>query len=73
MNGLDKLITYHISRASLSNGRMLDPDERVPFYRGIGDPKAQEAVTVDFDPVKESRLGDLAAKFDVVLGLTPGS
>jgi protocatechuate 3,4-dioxygenase beta subunit len=35
--------------------------------------KAQEAVTVDFMPVKDSRLGELPAKFDIVLGFRPGS
>ena len=43
------------------------------IYRGIGDTSAQELVTVDFVPVKDSRLGELAAKFDMVLGLTPGT
>jgi len=42
------------------------------IYRDIGDPKTQEAVTVDFSPVKDSRIGELAAKFDIVLGFTPG-
>jgi protocatechuate 3,4-dioxygenase beta subunit len=41
------------------------------IYRGIGDSRAQEAVTVDFAPVKDSRIGELAAKFDIVLGFTP--
>lgn len=48
-------------------------NERDHIYRGIGDAKAQEAVTVDFVRVKESRVGELAAKFDIVLGFTPGS
>jgi hypothetical protein len=30
-------------------------------------------VTVEFLPVEDSRIGELAAKFDIVLGLTPGS
>lgn len=41
------------------------------IYRGIGARQAQEAVTVDFVPVKDSRVGELAAKFDIVLGFTP--
>jgi protocatechuate 3,4-dioxygenase beta subunit len=41
------------------------------IYRLIGDGQAQEAVTVDFAPVKDSRIGELAAKFDIVLGFTP--
>ena len=42
-------------------------------YRGIRDPKARESVTIDFAPIKESRAGELAARFDVVLGFTPGA
>lgn len=42
------------------------------IYRRIGDAAAQAAVTVDFLPVKDSRIGELAAKFDIVLGFTPG-
>ena len=42
------------------------------IYRHIGNATEQEAVTVDFVPVKESRIGELAAKFDIVLGFTPG-
>jgi protocatechuate 3,4-dioxygenase beta subunit len=40
-------------------------------YRSIRDPKARDAVTVDFTPIPDSRLGELAARFDVVLGFTP--
>jgi protocatechuate 3,4-dioxygenase beta subunit len=42
------------------------------IYRRIGNAEAQEAVTVDFSPIKDSRIGELAAKFDIVLGSTPG-
>jgi protocatechuate 3,4-dioxygenase, beta subunit len=41
------------------------------IYRSIRDPKLREAITVDFAPIPGSRIGELAAKFDVVLGLTP--
>ena len=40
-------------------------------YRGIRDPKARELVTIDFAPLKESRVAELAARFDIVLGFTP--
>ena len=40
-------------------------------YRGIRDPKARESVTIDFTPIPGSRIGELAAKFDVVLGFSP--
>jgi protocatechuate 3,4-dioxygenase beta subunit len=48
-------------------------NDRDHIYRNIGGAKAQEAVTVDFMPVKDSRIGELAARFDIVLGFTPGS
>ncbi|MEK6239778.1 MAG: protocatechuate 3,4-dioxygenase [Planctomycetales bacterium] len=37
----------------------------------VKDLKARQSLIVDFAPVKESRAGELAAKFDVVLGFTP--
>ncbi len=40
------------------------------IYRGIGDASARESVTVDFTPLPGSRVGELAAKFDIVLGQT---
>jgi hypothetical protein len=27
---------------------------------------------VDFSPIKGSKIGELAAKFDIVMGYTPG-
>lgn len=35
------------------------------------DPKALQAVLVDFKPVEDSKIGELAANFDIVLGVTP--
>jgi protocatechuate 3,4-dioxygenase beta subunit len=46
-------------------------NERDGIYRSIRDPKARDSITVDFAPLKESRAGEVAAKFDVVLGYTP--
>jgi protocatechuate 3,4-dioxygenase, beta subunit len=37
----------------------------------IHDPKARESVIVDFAPIQGSRAGELAARFDIVLGFTP--
>ena len=49
-----------------------DPgNEKDPLYQRIRDPKARNSVTVDFVPVKGSRVGELAAKFDMVMGFTP--
>jgi protocatechuate 3,4-dioxygenase beta subunit len=46
-------------------------NERDGVYRGIRDPKAREAVTIDFAPLEGSRIGELTARFDIVLGYTP--
>ncbi len=40
------------------------------LYTSIGDERDRETVTVDFAPLPGSRLGELAARFDIVLGIT---
>jgi len=45
-------------------------NERDGIYREIKDPKARAAVTVDFAPVAGTRIGELAARFDIVLSFT---
>jgi protocatechuate 3,4-dioxygenase beta subunit len=40
-------------------------------FRGIEDEKQRDAVLVDFTPIPKSKLDELAAKFDVVMGFTP--
>jgi protocatechuate 3,4-dioxygenase beta subunit len=46
-------------------------NDRDGIYRSLRDPKARDAVTVVFEPIKDSRIGELGAKFDIVLGVTP--
>jgi protocatechuate 3,4-dioxygenase beta subunit len=46
-------------------------NDRDGVRRSIRDPRALESVTVEFAPLPGSRIGELAAKFDVVLGVTP--
>jgi protocatechuate 3,4-dioxygenase beta subunit len=46
-------------------------NERDGIYRSIRDAKARESVTIDFKPLKDSKTSELAAKFDIVLGITP--
>jgi protocatechuate 3,4-dioxygenase beta subunit len=46
-------------------------NEKDGIYQGIRDVKARAAVTIDFNAVKESKIGELAANFDIVLGVTP--
>jgi len=41
------------------------------ILRRIRPAKARESVIVEFKPVPESKIGELSAKFDIVLGITP--
>lgn len=41
------------------------------IYKAIRDPKARESVTIDFAPIRESKIGELSAKWDIILGVTP--
>ena len=41
------------------------------IWLGTKDPKQRDAITVDFEKVKGSKIGELSAKFDLILGVTP--
>jgi len=43
-------------------------NRRDMVFAGIRDPFDRELVLVDFKPIKDSRIGELSAKFDIVLG-----
>lgn len=45
-------------------------NEKDGIWKGLND-KARKSVTVPFAPMKGARLGELAARFDLVLGVTP--
>jgi len=64
LKGQDKFTTQCYIKGHPGN-------ERDAILRGIRDPKARQSVILDFTPIKESRLGELAARFDIVLGFTP--
>ncbi|WP_338286122.1 protocatechuate 3,4-dioxygenase [Luteolibacter sp. LG18] len=73
--------TRHIHVAvSLKGKRVLttqcypagEPDQdKDGVIRAIRDPKALKTVIVPFTPMEGSKTGELAARFDIVLGLTP--
>jgi protocatechuate 3,4-dioxygenase beta subunit len=46
-------------------------NEKDGIYKDIKDPKQRAAVTVDFAPIQSSRIGELAAHFDIVMDFTP--
>ncbi len=73
--------TPHIHVAISQNGRRVfttqlfvkghPHNERDGLLQRIGDPHQRESLLVDFKPLKNSKLGELEAAFDVVLGSTP--
>jgi len=46
-------------------------NEKDFIWKGLRDEKLRDAITVDFAPLKGSKTGELTAKFDLVLGVTP--
>jgi protocatechuate 3,4-dioxygenase beta subunit len=64
LKGRDKFTTQCYVKGEPGNARDF-------VLRAIRDSKARDSVIVDFAPVKGSRIGELAARFDIVLGFTP--
>ena len=64
MKGRDKWTTQCYVKGEPQN-------ERDNVFRNIRDPKARESILVEFVPVTGSRIGELAARFDIVMGFTP--
>ncbi len=64
MSGRDKWTTQCYVKGEARN-------EKDGVLRGIKDEKARESVIVDFAAIKDSKAGELAAKFDIVMGFTP--
>jgi protocatechuate 3,4-dioxygenase beta subunit len=46
-------------------------NEKDGIWKGMKDEKQRDAVTVDFAPMSGAKAGELAAKFDIVMGQTP--
>jgi protocatechuate 3,4-dioxygenase beta subunit len=46
-------------------------NDRDGIYRSVRDAMQRDAITVAFEPLKGSKIGELTAKFDIVLGATP--
>ena len=72
--------TPHIHVAVSQNGRRVlttqmlingnPANDRDGLFRRIDDPIARETILVDFKPLPDSKIGELAASFDIVLGQT---
>jgi protocatechuate 3,4-dioxygenase, beta subunit len=73
--------TPHIHFGISRNGRRIyttqlfinghEQNERDGVFRGLRDEAARKTVLVDFQPLKESPIGELTANWDIVLGKTP--
>jgi protocatechuate 3,4-dioxygenase beta subunit len=46
-------------------------NKRDGIFRSLRDPIDRELLSVDFKPVKGSKIGEFSAQFDIVVGLTP--
>jgi protocatechuate 3,4-dioxygenase, beta subunit len=46
-------------------------NEKDQVLRGLKDEKAKATLIVPFTPIPTSKIGELSAKFDIVLGFTP--
>jgi protocatechuate 3,4-dioxygenase, beta subunit len=64
MKGREKWTTQCYVKGEASNTKDM-------IYNSIKDPKQLAAVTIDFAPIKTSRIGELSARFDIVPGFTP--
>ena len=51
------------------NGHAQNDGDRV--LQDIRDPSARKTLMVNFNPLPDSRIGELAANFDIVMGVTP--
>jgi protocatechuate 3,4-dioxygenase, beta subunit len=63
--GSQELLTTQI----FVNGHAQNKSDMV--LRGVRDPLDRELVLVDFKPIDQSRIGELAAHFEIVVGVTP--
>lgn len=64
MKGRDKWTTQLYIKGHPGN-------EKDGIWRNLKDEKQRDAVTCDFAPLSGARAGELAAKFDIVMGQTP--
>lgn len=64
VRGQDKFTTQCYVKGAPEN-------ERDGVLRGIRDEEQRENVIVDFAAIPDSKAGELAAKFEIVLGFTP--
>ena len=73
--------TPHIHVAVSQNGRRIfttqilinghPQNQRDMVFQSVRDPEQRKLLLADFTPIADSRIGELAVNFDIVLGVTP--
>ncbi len=73
--------TPHIHFAVSKNGKRIfttqmlihgeEQNKRDGLFNQIRDPLQRESIQAEFKPIPDSKIGELAANFDIVLGMTP--
>jgi protocatechuate 3,4-dioxygenase, beta subunit len=48
-------------------------NEKDGIWKSVKDEKQRDAITIDFTPIKTSKIGELSARFDIVMGFTPAA
>ena len=48
-------------------------NEKDGIWKSVKDEKQRDAITIDFAPLKTSKIGELSARFDIVMGFTPAA
>ena len=48
-------------------------NEKDGIWKSVKDEKQRDAITIDFAPIKTSKIGELSARFDIVMGFTPAA
>ncbi|MFM8252637.1 MAG: intradiol ring-cleavage dioxygenase [Planctomycetota bacterium] len=46
-------------------------NEKDGIWKSVRDDKARDNITVAFDPLPNSKIGELTARFDLIMGFTP--
>jgi protocatechuate 3,4-dioxygenase beta subunit len=63
--GKDRLLTSQL----YVEGEKRNEEDRL--YMSIADAKARKSVTIPFRPLEESKIGELTARADIIIGMTP--
>jgi protocatechuate 3,4-dioxygenase, beta subunit len=48
-------------------------NEKDGIWKSVKDEKQRDAITIDFTPIRTSKIGELSARFDIVMGFTPAA